>query len=132
MHADCTTPPARQLVEPALPLAHSLNTDAPGHWEARKAALEALRDRYAAEGYSIGTAAEMAIHNLDGQLEARARLDATRSAVRRLGLLMIADPGRARRAGALLAEGYSPAAALRAIALSDGLMNDNPARYLAA
>lgn len=129
--ADCTTPAGRQLVDPALPLAHSANTDAPGHWEARKAALEALRDGYTAEGWPVVEAARLALMHLDSRLEAQARLDRTRAASRRLGLLMTADPGRARRVGALMAEGYSVARALRVIAISDGLNDDNP-RYLAA
>jgi hypothetical protein len=119
--ADCTTP---ALLDPALPLAHRANTDAPGHWSARVAALEALRDAYRAEGYSLDTAAELAIRTLDDRLEAEAALLSTRAASKRLGLLMVADPGRARRAAALMAEGYSVARALRVITIADGLHTD--------
>lgn len=63
---------ARELVDPALPLAHRANTDAPGHWEARVAELEALRDAYVAEGRPVAEAAELAIRHLDSRLEAEA------------------------------------------------------------
>lgn len=67
-----TAPAARELVDPALPLAHSANTDAPGHWEAREAALVALRDAYQQEGWPVREAANLALVHLDSRLEAEA------------------------------------------------------------
>ena len=61
---DCTT-----LIAPALPLAHSANTDAPGHWSARHAALNALRDARVAAGEPVDVAADYAIAFLDAELE---------------------------------------------------------------
>lgn len=58
------------LITPALPLAHTANTDAPGHWEAREAALVALRERFVAEGHSLRDAGRFALASLDAELEA--------------------------------------------------------------
>jgi hypothetical protein len=71
--ADCTT-------APALPLAHRANVDAPGQWQARVAALEALRDTFIAQGCEPGLAADRAILQLDSDLEAQAIAEAAAAA----------------------------------------------------
>jgi hypothetical protein len=66
-------PPApAALIDASLPLAHRANTDAPGHWDARLSALEALRQQMISQGYSPFIAGEYAIAHLDTELEQQA------------------------------------------------------------
>lgn len=71
------------LQDTTKPLAHRSNTDAPGHWDARLSALNALRDKMIASGYSPVGAADYAIAHLDAELEAEAAAAAAQVAAKR-------------------------------------------------
>lgn len=73
------------LIDPALPLAHRANTDAPGHWDARLDALNALRDARIALGEPAALAADYAISFLDAELEAEAAQLAAQAEAKRAG-----------------------------------------------
>ena len=77
-------PEVALLIAPALPLAHSANTDAAGHWAARLSALNALRDARVAAGEAVEIAADYAIAFLDAELERQAAEAAELAQARKL------------------------------------------------